>query len=69
MPTYEGIGATYGTNTNRTYGTLFDPPETAPTLGLVQLFARVTTQDIYVVPDTRSVQARVTTQSVGWTFT
>ena len=69
MPrTYGDLGATYGSHTGRTYGTLFDADaqEAAPTLGLVTLIARVTTSDVAARVTITNVAARVTSSPIDY---
>jgi len=60
MTTYVDIGATFGTNENRTYGTLFDSALPNPTASQV-LFARVEQSDVFAEVTTLPVLARSTT--------
>jgi hypothetical protein len=62
--TYGDLGATYGTNASRTYGTLFD--DAAPTSGLVALFARVQNTEVAARVTITSVSARITTSSIDY---
>jgi hypothetical protein len=63
---YGDLGATYGANASRTYGTLFD--EQPPTSGLVALFARVPRSDVLADVNNTSVRATVTTMPVDATI-
>lgn len=63
---YGDLGATYGANLSRTYGTLFD--DAAPTSGLVALFARVPRSDVLAEVNVTSIRAQVTTMPVGATI-
>lgn len=66
MTVYGDLGATYGTHTNATYGTLFDSGDVPQTGGFVALFARVARSEVVAQVAPTNVRARVTSPTVGY---